>query len=111
MGFYSDEEQRKILASNLQYQIQLKGLDQKTIAIDLDVNPPTFNQWVNGKAIPSVSTLRRLAKYFDCTMAALIDPAAVSISSEALTQKEQLLVLKYRAASPAIREAVDKLLN
>ena len=111
MGYYSDEQQRKILSSNLQYQIQLKGLDQKTIAIELDVNPPTFNQWVNGKAIPSVSTLRRLAKYFDCTLASLIDPPTVSVSSEALNQKEQNLVMKYRAASPAIKEAVNKLLE
>lgn len=111
MGFYSDEEQRKILASNLKYQIELSGLDQKTISIDLDINPPTFNQWVNGRAVPSVSTLRRLAKYFDCTLSALIDPADVSSSSVVFSGKEQALVLKYRAASPAIKEAVDKLLN
>lgn len=111
MGFYSDEEQRKILASNLQYRIELSGLDQKSIAIDMDINPPTFNQWVNGKAIPSVSTLRRLAKYFDCSLSSLIDPVSQNISSEIFTQKEQALIRKYRAASPAIKEAVDKLLE
>lgn len=111
MGFYSDEEQRKILASNLQYQIQLSGQDQKSISIELDINPPTFNQWVNGKAVPSVSTLRRLAKYFDCTLSALIDPVDVSPSAEVFTGKERALILKYRAASPAIKEAVDKLLS
>lgn len=111
MGFYSDEEQRKILASNLQYQIKLSGRDQRSISIDLDVNPPTFNQWVNGKAIPSVSTLRRLAKYFDCTLGSLIDPVDVNAVSDVLTQKERTVIMKYRAASPAIKEAIDKLLE
>lgn len=108
---YSDEEQRKILASNLQNQIQLSGLDQKTISIDLDINPPTFNQWVNGKAVPSVNILRRLADYFGCTLSALIDPVDYSSSSEVFNGRERALILKYRTASPAIKEAVDKLLE
>lgn len=111
MAVYSEEEQRKILASNLQYQIEISGKDQRKICADLEINPPTFNQWANGKAIPNISTLRRLMKYFNCTMSALIDPLDVSVFSDALTPKEKNLIIKYRTASSAIKEAVDKLLN
>lgn len=111
MATYSEEEQRNILASNLQHQVHLSGKDQRAICYELNINPPTFNQWVNGKAIPNISTLRRLMKYFNCTMSALIDPVDVSVFSDALTAKERTLVVKYRSATPAIREAVDKLLD
>ena len=54
MSYLDDQRQKEIFSENLTYYIEQSGKDQKRIAIELDINPPTFNQWVTGKAIPSV---------------------------------------------------------
>lgn len=71
---YSDLEQKKIFAENLKYYVERSGKDQKDIAYDLQVNPPTFSQWATGKAIPSVSMLKKIADYFNAKLTDLVDP-------------------------------------
>ena len=110
MGFISDNEQKNIISQNLVRYIILTGKDQKDIAIELDVNPPTFNQWVNGKAIPSVTMLKRLAAYFSVPLTGIVNPYNASDDIE-LTEKEKVLVRSYRYAPGGIKAAVDKLLD
>lgn len=74
MNYYSDMEQRQIISDNLKLLIDGSGKDQKTVAIDLEVNPPTFNQWVMGKAIPQIHMLRKIAQYFHVKLTDIIDP-------------------------------------
>ena len=73
MKLYSELEQKKIIAENLQELIKKSNKDQRDIAIDLDVNPPTFNQWVTGKATPQVSTLKKVANYFKVSLSYLVN--------------------------------------
>lgn len=68
----TDEEQRKVFARNLSFQISLTGKSQKDIAKDLGINAPTLNMWVKGNSIPRVGTIQHLADYFHCTKSALI---------------------------------------
>lgn len=89
MGYYSDNEQKAIIANNLSYLIELSGKDQKQISVELDVNPPTFNQWVNGKAIPSVSMLKRIAAYFGVMLTDLVDQRT---ADSVLTDKSNKLL-------------------
>ena len=112
MGFINDSEQKRIFSDNLTRYIILTGKDQKDIAIELDVNPPTFNQWVNGKAIPSVSTLKRIAAYFGITLSQLVDSPERSIYEQTkLSDKEHAIISAYRKANKGLKYAVDKLLE
>lgn len=47
MGYYSDQEQRGIIADNLTRFISLSQKDQKDVAIDLDINPyfQSMGEW------------------------------------------------------------------
>lgn len=111
MGYFTDKEQKEIIAKNLTYFIKLSGKDQKQIAIDLDINPPTFNQWVNGKAIPSVSTLKRLALYFGTTLTRIVNPEEeADKDSMELSKKEKALIEYYRYADDYERALVDRLM-
>lgn len=111
MGFLSDNEQKKVISQNLTRYILLTGKDQKDIAIELDVNPPTFNQWVNGKAIPSVTMLKRVAAYFSVPLTGIVDPYTGADEDIELTDKETALVKAYRNAPIGIKSAVNKLLD
>lgn len=109
MGFSDDQEQKQILSNNLTYLITTTGKDQKEIAIEMDINPPTFNQWVNGKAIPSVSMLKRIAAYFNITLSQLID--AQEQRERTQSEHDKALICAYGKANQSIQEAVDKLLD
>lgn len=111
MSYLDDQKQKEILSDNLTYYIELSGKDQKKIAIELDINPPTFNQWVTGKAIPSVSTLKRLAAYFNLTLSELVNVRSETISEPKLTDHEKKLVTAYKKADIGIRNSVDILLK
>lgn len=112
MGFISDSEQKRIFSDNLKRYIIMTGKDQKDVAIELDVNPPTFNQWVNGKAIPSVSTLKSLAAYFQITLSQLVDsPERTIYEQSKLSDKEHAIISAYRKADKGIKTAIDKLLE
>lgn len=109
MGYYSDQEQKDIISTNLVSLIEASGKDQKQIAIDLDINPPTFNQWVNGKAIPSITTLRRLASYFNKSLTDIVNKD-MSGHFE-MTEDEKKLVKAYRKVDDSIKVSINILLG
>lgn len=111
MGCIDDQEQKMILSHNLTYYIELYDKDQKQIAIDLGINPPTLNQWIRGKAIPSVPTLKRLAAYFNVGIDDLINAHTDGVPQMSLSQSEQELLKAYKTADPGIKQSVDILLR
>lgn len=113
MGFLSDSEQKRIIATNLDNLITLSGKNQYQISVDLDVNPPTFNQWVKGKAIPSVSMLKRLAAYFNVTMSQIVNDQTLKPEHQdpELSDQDRILLEAYHHADKSIQTAVAKLLD
>ena len=115
MGYYSDQEQKQIIADNLAHLVAQKGKDQKQIAIDLDVNPQTFNQWYRGVAIPSVSKLKELASYFNVSLVNIVDPpdapSRTNASLVKLTDDEVRLITAYQQADDLIKTCVLKMLD
>lgn len=109
-NFYDDQEQKNIISKNLLLLIETTDKRQADIAIDLNVNPPTFNQWVNGKAVPSISMLKRLAAYFKVPLTSIVDPHD-DFKDIQLTQDEINLIIKYRQAPKSVKDAVGILLN
>lgn len=111
MGFIDDNEQKRIISENLVSYIILSGKEQKDIAIELDVNPPTFNQWVNGKAVPSVTMLKRLAAYFGVPLTGIVDKNGLKSNDLELTASEIDIIKAYRKAGKGIKDAINKLLD
>lgn len=69
----TDVEQRKIFGENLNYFIKMKEKTQSEVADELDVPRTTFNTWSVGKVVPGMKMLNKLATYFGCTLADLVD--------------------------------------
>lgn len=69
----TEQEQKRILSKNLKHFIEKSGKEQKQIAIELGYNVTTFNQWVVGKAIPAVTILHVVAKYFGVSLEELVN--------------------------------------
>lgn len=74
-----------------------------------------FNFYVTGKREPDNNTLKILANYFNVSVDYLLENAkkgsATPKGDGPTTEREQILLEKFRAASPAIQELVLKALK
>ncbi len=70
---FTDSEQKRIFANNLQDQLRRTGKQQKDVAAAIGVSPQVFNTWCRGISMPRIGKLERLANYFGIKKTALID--------------------------------------
>lgn len=115
MDQYTDAQQKQIISDNLTQLIAQKGKDQKQIALELDINYQTFNQWVKGMNIPPVSKIQKMANYFNVTLIDIVDPPDAPSRTNAklvkLTNNELKLLQAYSKADGLVQDCVRKLLD
>lgn len=70
---YTDEEQKKIFAKNLNYYIAKSGKQQKEVAEELGFSYTTFNTWCKGKILPKAGKIQEIADYFRVLKTQLTD--------------------------------------
>lgn len=79
-----------------------KGLDQKDIAVLLNIGKGTISNWEVGRTEPSIEYLTRLAKYFEVSIDYLIgnsnEMGVIEIDTN-LSNDEQELINLYRKLS------------
>lgn len=56
--------QKEIFSKNLKRLVSNSNLSQREIAININISPQTFNTWINGIAIPRMSSIQLLADFF-----------------------------------------------
>ena len=49
-----------------------KGITQTELATLLNINQTTISKWETGKTVPSIRTIKELAKIFGCAVEELI---------------------------------------
>lgn len=70
---YTDEEQKRIFAKNLNYYITKSGKQQKEVAEELGFSYTTFNTWCKGKILPKAGKIQAIADYFRVLTTQLTD--------------------------------------
>lgn len=112
MTYIPIEEQKRIFAQNLQKYIRLSEKEQKQICADLGINESTFSQWVNGLAIPrDISTIRKVADYFNVGMTKLTDPDYEEHNSAEDIEKAMQFYERYKKAIPQVQNVIRTLLE
>ena len=74
----SDNEVKHIFSSNLRRFLATYNLSQKDASHTLGIASQTFNNWCKGNSIPSLDTIDKLADFFHCTRADLIENPGTS---------------------------------
>ena len=74
----SDNEVKHIFSSNLRRLLATYNLSQKDASHTLGIASQTFNNWCKGNSIPSLDTIDKLAVFFHCTRADLIENPGTS---------------------------------
>lgn len=54
----------KIFAKNLEHYMELKGINRRDLANALDFPYSTLSEWLQGKKIPRMDRIQKLAEYF-----------------------------------------------
>ena len=103
---------------------EAKGIQQKSLAIDLGVSQPTVSDWESGRKTPSARSTQKLADYFGVTIDYLLgredtkkDPTADSSDGafkmpiHNISDDEYSIILAYRQASPADRQIIDNIIS
>lgn len=88
----SSEHKRKILAHNLQMQIEKTGLERVQICAMTGIKYNALCEWLMGHRYPRVDTIDTLAKFFGCRSSELTEeqtPAELK-STALLTVFQQL---------------------
>jgi transcriptional regulator with XRE-family HTH domain len=60
------------VADNIKRMRTIKNLSQKEVALSLDMDQPQYSRIESGKVEPTLTSLERIAKIFDVSVAELI---------------------------------------
>ena len=110
----TNEEYAQLIARNLKYYMAIAGKTQADLSRDLGISKTSLSSWMNGHRVPKVSTIDKFCAYFKIRRSDLMEdkPHSNSLSITIEVYRDEVdLIEKWRAASPAIREAVNKLLD
>ena len=69
----STTKNKEILAGNLKYYMDLKGVSKQQLCAALDIRYTTFVGWINAAAYPRIDSIELLAHYFGCEKSDLIE--------------------------------------
>ena len=100
---------KEIFSKNLNYYIQLNGLDRKRVCEDLGFAYTTFTDWCNGKIYPRIDKIELLANYFGIMKSDLIEQRSnnpVELSDEA-----KMIGAAYDKAAPKDKQTVKYILS
>ena len=65
---------RKILGKNLEYYINLHGMNKSELARAIDIAPTTVYDWFNAKTYPRMDKIELMADYFRINKSKLVEP-------------------------------------
>lgn len=91
---------RKIFSENLLSLLHQKGIDQKQLAMDLDISPASVTHWIKENKYPRIGKIEEIAEYFNVPMSRLTqdqhkntdiqqDTIAAHFDKEDLTDEEK----------------------
>jgi transcriptional regulator with XRE-family HTH domain len=86
-------ENKKILAENILYYMDLKGVTKQQLCTSLDIKYSTFVEWIKGRAYPRIGAVEKLANYFGCEKSDLIeDRSKKDAKDDGLSDSQRALI-------------------
>ena len=87
------EENKQIMAQNIQRYMERKGVTRQQLCDDLDIKYTTLRDWLKGITYPRIGKVEAMANYFGCEKSDLIeDKENKPTESDGLTDNQRLLL-------------------
>ena len=94
-------ENKKILAENILYYMDLKGVTKQQVCASLDLKYSTFVEWIKGRAYPRIGAVEKLANYFGCEKSDLIEDRSKKDALDDGLSDSQRALIKLAEMIPA----------
>lgn len=101
-------ENKEVIARNIQYYMDKKGVSAAEICRTLDFKSNTFSDWINAKAYPRIDKIQKMADYFGVSKAFLVEDI-VPITH--FSQAEIDMINDYRNADEETRTMIKRMLQ
>ena len=95
-----DEEVKQVLADNLIFLRNIKGLTQEQVAEVIGISRQSYSKWEQGQCIPDADKLKLLSDIFNVSIDFLLKPSEL----DALTLKAESLENQQRNLENTIRK-------
>lgn len=107
----TEDEQRDLFRRNLTFQVMASGKQQVQIAKDLKISAQRLNTWLQGKAMPRIGMVEKLALYFNVPKSRLLDPPPKAEEEQREKDENERIIEAYQKAIPPIQRAVRMILG
>lgn len=104
-------ENKSVMAYNIQRFMKEKGVRSIDVANAIGVPKSTFSSWTTGSMYPRIDKIEKLAKFFGCTKADLVEDPSSVIHQYEMTTDEYKLICLYRDADEETKSMIKRLLN
>lgn len=87
------EENKQIMARNIKYFMDKKGVDNQQLCAALDFKYTTFMDWIKGVTYPRIGKVEAMANYFGCEKSDLIEDKKEQLTEfDGLSEKRKALI-------------------
>ena len=99
-------ENKQILAENILYYMDLKGVTKQQLCADLDIKYTTFMEWIKARAYPRIDSLELLAQYFGCEKSNLMENWRAKPAKDDGLSESQRALIQFAETVPADKAAL-----
>ena len=94
-------ENKRILAENILYYMDAKGVTKQQLCAALDIKYSTFVEWIKGRAYPRIGAVETLARYFGCEKSDLIEDRSKKAAGDDGLSSSQRKLIQFAQCVPA----------
>lgn len=102
-------ENKRILARNIRYYMELKGVTNQQLCAALNFKYTTFLDWINAVSYPRIGKVEALANYFGCEKSDLIEDSRKKDSEDDGVSKKRRALIQFAETVP--EDKVDMMLR
>lgn len=100
------EENRQIMAKNIRYYMEQKGVTKQQICQALGFKYTTFVDWYKGNAYPRIGKVEAMANYFGCEKSDLIEDKTKKPAINDGLSDAQIALIDFAKSVPADKAAL-----
>lgn len=106
------EENKQIMAHNIQRYMDQRGITRQQLCDALDIKYTTLRDWLKGITYPRIGKVEAMANYFGCEKSDLIEEKKEQpTENDGLSKKQKAFIDKVMRMSDAELDRLDQILT
>ncbi len=106
---------KEIMAKNIRYYMDSRGIDRNKICADLNLKYTTFTDWINAKTYPRIDKIELMANYFGISKSDLVEDKSTHPQEDDINFNKSFNIFNYAhypvGISAGQLQEVDSLYN